>query len=302
MHTDGAVRAAFLRVQAIHWETLGAGPKDDRLTELMRAFVTGIRAWAAQLETGQRHVFDNLARHIDPTIALPSHMEEWLIELLQSDRIQPWRGRHYAVRGLHAYLSWTQLDELERVPDVDLPDPYEPLIQFFGGAVQCMWNTRFSWISIRITSALYWKFLTHHRPLLRNESKWLPDRLYRTHWIKPRVLTFHLAHLAPSSRRSGCSSRPASSSGSRWNDEDKQNGTSVSDSCRGHGPDRRSSAAGGGVRSGRSMCPRRRPRLHRIPFIQSASPTGNETNDNAASHQRRDSDRGHDNCRWQTKS
>jgi len=99
----------------------------------MTAFVSGIRAWAARLETGQRHVFDNLARYIDPTIALPSHMEEWLIELLHSGRIRPWRGRHYVVRGLQAYLCWTQLRELERVPDVDLADPYEPLIQFFEG-------------------------------------------------------------------------------------------------------------------------------------------------------------------------
>lgn len=131
------VNAAFARLQAIRWEELGEGPPNDVLTELMHEFLTRVRQWAAYLKSEQKHAFENIALQIDPSLDLPAHMEEWLDELKESGRINPWRGRSYVIYGLHAFLCWCKLREQGNVPLADLPEPYEPLIQFFeeGGAI-----------------------------------------------------------------------------------------------------------------------------------------------------------------------
>jgi hypothetical protein len=129
--------AAFARVQAIPWETLGDGPDDPRIVDLMSEFIAGVCAWAAYLQTGQSHVFDNLAAYVNPDGELPDEMDKWLEALYESGRIPIGRGRHYVIFGLRGYLCWSALREANELPEAPLPDPYEPLIQFLerGGGL-----------------------------------------------------------------------------------------------------------------------------------------------------------------------
>ncbi|BAY98373.1 hypothetical protein NIES37_23230 [Tolypothrix tenuis PCC 7101] len=131
------LNSGFARLQAIQWDRLGMGEKDERLTELMVEFLSRIREWAKFLQSEQRHIFQNLAIQIRPNIELPCFMVEWLEELKDSNRIQPWRGRSYVIQGLYNYLSWCYLKEIDAVPNNSLSDPYEPLIKFLelGGGI-----------------------------------------------------------------------------------------------------------------------------------------------------------------------
>ncbi|MBN3887500.1 MAG: hypothetical protein HWQ44_32450 [Nostoc sp. JL34] len=78
---------AFTRLQAIEWDPLGMGEKDERLTELMLEFLSRVRQWAKFLQSEQKHIFENLALQIRPDIELPSSLMQWLEELYNSDRI-----------------------------------------------------------------------------------------------------------------------------------------------------------------------------------------------------------------------
>ncbi|MBD2167728.1 hypothetical protein H6G04_25395 [Calothrix membranacea FACHB-236] len=128
---------AFARLQAIQWDRLGMGEKDEALTELMVEFLSRVRQWAKFLQSEQRHIFQNLAIQIRPDIELPCFIMQWLQELKNSNRIRPWRGRSYVIQGLYNYLCWCRLKEMDAVPKNELPDPYEPLIKFLelGGGI-----------------------------------------------------------------------------------------------------------------------------------------------------------------------
>ncbi|MEH2014664.1 hypothetical protein [Nostoc sp.] len=52
---------AFARLQAIQWDTLGMGEKDETLTELMLEFLSRVRQWTKFLQSEQKHIFENLA-------------------------------------------------------------------------------------------------------------------------------------------------------------------------------------------------------------------------------------------------
>jgi hypothetical protein len=128
---------AFARLQTIEWEQLGQGERDETLTELMSQFLLRVRQWVKFLQSDQKHIFGNLATQICPDIELPSFILQWLEELGNSDRIRPWRGRTYVIIGLHNYLCWCRLRELNAIPQNNLPHPYEPFISFLerGGGV-----------------------------------------------------------------------------------------------------------------------------------------------------------------------
>ncbi|MEH2237409.1 hypothetical protein [Nostoc sp.] len=129
------LNVAFARLQAIQWDTLGMGEKDERLIELMLEFLSRVRQWAKFLQSGQKHIFENLAVQIRPDIELPSPLMQWLDELYNSKPYQ--RGRTYLVQGVGNYLFWCRLRELDAVPANGLPDPYEPFITFLecGGGI-----------------------------------------------------------------------------------------------------------------------------------------------------------------------
>lgn len=128
---------AFARLQAIQWDRLGMGEKDERLTELMLEFLSRVRQWAKFLQSEQKHIFENLAVQIRPDIELASPLMQWLEELYNSDRIPTRRGSVYVVLGVRNYLFWCRLREFDAVPANGLPDPYEPFINFLecGGGI-----------------------------------------------------------------------------------------------------------------------------------------------------------------------
>ncbi|MEH2322768.1 MAG: hypothetical protein V7K32_04060 [Nostoc sp.] len=132
------LNVAFARLQAIQWDTLGMGEKDERLTELMLEFLSRVRQWAKFLQSEQKHIFQNLALQIRPDIELPSPLMQWLDELYNSNRIPTRRGSVYVVQGIICnYLFWCRLREFDAVPANGLPDPYEPFITFLecGGGI-----------------------------------------------------------------------------------------------------------------------------------------------------------------------
>ncbi|MEH1841259.1 MAG: hypothetical protein V7L20_21505 [Nostoc sp.] len=45
------LNTAFARLQAILWDTLGMGEKDERPTELMLEFLSRVRQWAKFLQS-----------------------------------------------------------------------------------------------------------------------------------------------------------------------------------------------------------------------------------------------------------
>ncbi|WP_298920664.1 hypothetical protein [uncultured Nostoc sp.] len=128
---------AFARLQAIQWDTLGMGEKDEALTELMLEFLSRVRQWAKFLHSEQKHIFENLALQIRPDMQLPSPLMQWLEELCNSERIPLVRGRSYVALGVINYLFWCRLREFDAVPANGLPDPYEPFITFLecGGGI-----------------------------------------------------------------------------------------------------------------------------------------------------------------------
>lgn len=128
---------AFARLQAIQWDTLGMGEKDERLTELMLEFLSRVRQWVKFLHSEQKDIFQNLALQIRPDIELPSPLMQWLEELYNSDRIPTRRGSVHVVQGVCNYLFWCRLREFGAVPANGLPDPYEPFINFLecGGGI-----------------------------------------------------------------------------------------------------------------------------------------------------------------------
>ncbi|MFN6529250.1 hypothetical protein [Nostoc sp. ChiSLP03a] len=129
------LNVAFARLQAIEWDTLGMGEKDERLTELMLEFLSRVRQWVKFLQSEQKHIFENLAVQIRPDIELPSNLMQWLDELYNREPYQ--RGRTYLVQGVSNYLFWCRLREFDAVPANGLPDPYEPFITFLecGGGI-----------------------------------------------------------------------------------------------------------------------------------------------------------------------
>ncbi|MCF2148898.1 hypothetical protein IQ276_021210 [Desmonostoc muscorum LEGE 12446] len=128
---------ALARLQAIQWDTLGMGEKDETLTELMLEFLSRVRQWAKFLQSGQKHIFENLALQIRPDIELPSPLTQWVDELYNSNRIPFVRGKIYVVLGVSNYLFWCRLREFDAVPANGIPDPYEPFITFLecGGGI-----------------------------------------------------------------------------------------------------------------------------------------------------------------------
>jgi hypothetical protein len=126
---------AFQRIQAIAWTTIGTGEPHNIHTDLMRQYLHRGQQWAKHLNTGRRHEFQNLATHLDPSLDLPPAILAWLDHLFTD--VYPYRGRHYVIWGLTAYLCWVQLPPAITSTLPPLPDPYEPLLQFFehGGAI-----------------------------------------------------------------------------------------------------------------------------------------------------------------------
>lgn len=131
------LNVAFARLQAIQWDTLGMGEKDEKLTELMLEFLSRVRQWAKFLQSEQKDIFQNLALQIRPDIELPSPLMQWLDELYNSDRIPTRRGSVHVVQGVCNYLFWCRLREFGAVPANGLPAPYEPFINFLecGGGI-----------------------------------------------------------------------------------------------------------------------------------------------------------------------
>ena len=125
---------AFERVKAIRWEAPAPEESEER-DRLMVEFVGTMRELAISLSTGKRTVFQSLAHHFEEDLDLPPEMDAWLETLLA--RLLGWRGRHYAVAGVWAYLCWCLHAQSHPEHAALYGNPYEPLIRFLesGGEV-----------------------------------------------------------------------------------------------------------------------------------------------------------------------
>lgn len=104
-------------------------PQTDHLMYLMRTFLWRSAVWAEKLNNPYYLVWD-IAKAIDPEVRAPDEFINEFFDHVSGLGVQGWTHPR-----LKAWLAlsfhWVLLRSLGKTEQFDLPDPFEPIVQFY---------------------------------------------------------------------------------------------------------------------------------------------------------------------------
>ncbi|HLO86017.1 MAG TPA: hypothetical protein VK203_13565 [Nostocaceae cyanobacterium] len=123
------LHSAFNRIKALDLDKQKEVIDEEKLANLMSEFIVSIQGWAEYLQIGYIYPFDDLISHIDPNIQLTEDMKIWLNGLKENINLS-FSQKYYITKAFDSFLRWCLLEELGKIPPANLPNPYQPFIEF----------------------------------------------------------------------------------------------------------------------------------------------------------------------------